>query len=124
MEGEKARVFHILRSEALETRQTPYGSVGQLFRGEGIEAVWVCKQDEAIDPGWFSQSTVDLILVLQGQLRVEFEEQPAAPQILDPGDLLIVPSNTRCCAYRWPRERKEATVFVAVYPVGANSCPH
>ena len=124
MGSEKVRVFHTLRGEALETRYTPYGSVGKLFSGEGIEAVWVCKQNEAVDPGWFSQSTVDLILVVQGQLRVEFEQQPPDDQILEPGDLLILPRKTRCRAYRWPRNRKEATVFLAVYPVGPGSPQH
>lgn len=110
------RIFHILQREALEIKTTPYGCVGGVFSGEGIEAVWVSKQDEAIDREWFSQSKVDLIIVLQGQLRVEFEQQDLVPQVLHPGDLLILPSDTRCRAYRWPRDLKEATVFLAVYP--------
>ncbi|HET7089860.1 MAG TPA: hypothetical protein VFL17_14580 [Anaerolineae bacterium] len=111
------QVFRILCGDAVETRHTPYGSVGTVFSGEGIEAVWVSKQDEAIEPGWFSQSTVDLILVVQGQLHVEFERPDLAPRVLEPGNLLVLPANTRCRAYRWPRDRKEATVFLAVYPV-------
>jgi quercetin dioxygenase-like cupin family protein len=111
------RVFRILCEDALEINHTPFGSVGKVFSGQGIEAVWVSKQDEAIDPEWFSQPMVDLIVVLQGQLRVEFEQEDLAPLVLDPGDLLVLPPDTRCRAYRWPRERKEATVFLAVYPV-------
>lgn len=109
-------VFCILRGDALETNQRPTGTVGRVFSGEGIEAVWVSKQNEAMDPGWFSQPMVDLIVVLQGQLRVEFEREVLAPLVLDPGDLLVLPPDTRCRAYRWPRDRKEATVFLAVYP--------
>lgn len=110
-------VFRVLRGDALETKQQPTGSVGRVFSGEGIEAAWVCKQEEAIDPGWFSQPMVDLIVVLQGQLRVEFEQEDLSPLVLDPGDLLVLPPDTRCRAYRWPRDRKEGTVFLAVYPV-------
>lgn len=110
-------VFRILRGDALGTNQQPTGGVGRVFSGEGIEAVWVSKREEAIDPGWFSQPMVDLIVVLQGQLRVEFEQEVLAPLVLDPGDLLVLPSDTRCRAYRWPRDRKEATVFLAVYPL-------
>ena len=110
------RIFHILAGDALEVADTPTGSVGRVFSGEGVEAVWVSKQDEAIDPDWFSQSTVDLIVVLQGQLRVEFEAGGYPPRVLDLGDLLVLPANTRCRAYRWPRDRVAATVFLAVYP--------
>lgn len=116
-EQQAPRIFHILDQDALEIRRTLYGSVGRLFRGEGVEAVWVSKREEDIDPGWFSQSTVDLIVVLQGQLRVEFAQAELGPRVLAPGDLLLLPANTRCRAYRWPRDRKEATVFLAVYPV-------
>jgi hypothetical protein len=65
--------------------------VGTLFRGEGIEAVWVRKQGEEIDPGWFSQPTTDLLVVMHGQLRVEFEDDAKAPLIMQPGALLVLP---------------------------------
>lgn len=48
------RIFHISSYEALEIQHSSFGSVGKLFRGEGIEAVWVKKEAEAIDPDWFS----------------------------------------------------------------------
>jgi hypothetical protein len=110
------QVFRILCGDAVETRHTPYGSVGTVFSGEGIEAVWVSKQDEVVESGWFSQSKVDLLLVIQGELYVEFERSDLAARVLASGDLLILPANTRCRAYRWPRDRKEATVFLAAYP--------
>ncbi len=113
----KPRIFRILRQNALEIKNTPFGSVGKLFSGERIEAVWVRKQNEDIDPDWFSQPVVDLILVVQGKLKVEFERSDLSSQVLEPGDLLILPANTRCRAYRWPRDAEEATVFIAVYPV-------
>jgi quercetin dioxygenase-like cupin family protein len=111
------QVFRILQKEALERpRSSPTGEVGRLFSSAGMEAVWVSKQDEDVDPEWFSQPMVDLILVVQGQLRVEFERPDLPVRVLDPGDLLVLPPNMRCRAYRWPRERREATVFLAVYP--------
>jgi hypothetical protein len=67
------RIFNLLNDEALEISFSPYGSVGRLFTGEGLEAVWVKKDAEEVDPGWFEQPVVDLILVVQGQLKVEFE---------------------------------------------------
>src|SRR5574341_823643 len=111
------RVFHLPQGDALEVKTTPFGSVGKVFSGEGSEAVWVRKEDEAIDPGWFSQPAVDLILVVQGKLKVEFEDPELDSEVLEIGDLLALPSNTRCRAYRWPREAREPTVFFAAYPV-------
>jgi hypothetical protein len=115
-EPQRPQVFHVLRGDALAVRPSPTGSVGTLFSGAGIEMVWVAKQDEAIDRAWFSQGTVDLLVVLRGQLRVELERQELDTLVLDPGDLLVLPPNTRCRAYRWPRDRREATIFLAVYP--------
>ncbi len=110
------QIFNLIRGDALEITQSAFGSVGRLFTGQGLEAVWVKKEAEEIDPGWFSQPKVDLILVVQGQLKVEFESSDQAVRILNPGELLILPPNTRCRAYRWPREAKEGTIFLAVYP--------
>lgn len=114
-------MFNVLRGEALDVIPSPYGRVGQLFSGEGVEAVWVAKQGEEIDPGWFSQDRVDLILVMQGQLRFEFEREDFPARVLRPGDCMILPANTRCRAYRWPRDRQRASLFVAVYPLPAAS---
>lgn len=114
---DKPQIYLILRDEASELRHSPFGSVGTLFSGEGIEAVWVKKQGEEIDPDWFSQPMVDLILVLQGKLKIEFERTDLTPRMPEPGDRIVLPPETRCCANRWLREAEGATMFLAVYPV-------
>ncbi len=114
------QVFNILKSEAEEIHDSDFGSVGTIFSGEGVEAVWVKKQAEQVDPDWFLQPMVDLILVVQGRLKVEYERADLAECVLEPGDMLVLPANTRCRAYRWPREVEEATMFVAVYPKSRN----
>lgn len=116
-EHQEPHVFHLLQGEALDIHRSPTGNVGRVFCGEGLEAVWVAKQQEVIDTAWFSQPSVDLLIILQGQLRVEFEQTQQASVSLEPGDLLVLPPHTRCRAYRWPRDRQEATIFLAVYPV-------
>ena len=110
------QVFNLFKDDALEISRSPYGSVGRMFTGEGLEAVWVKKEAEDVDPGWFSQPVVDLILVVKGQLMVEYEQPGFVSRILKPGELLILPPKTRCRAYRWPREAIEGTIFLAVYP--------
>lgn len=72
--------------------------------------VWVCKQDEDIDPGWFSQPDTDIA----GQLRVEFKAEPSTTLTLRQGDVLVLPPDTACRAYRWLRDSKQAAVFLAV----------
>ncbi|HLO13642.1 MAG TPA: hypothetical protein VK206_02360 [Anaerolineales bacterium] len=110
------RIFQILNEEALEIQHSPFGSVGNIFSGEGVEAVWVKKQSEKIDPDWFSQPMVDLIVVLKGKLRLEFEQNDLEPCVLEQGDLLVLQPGTRCRAYSWPRDSEESAVFLAVYP--------
>ena len=96
-----------------------FGAGGTVHSGDGIEVVWVAKQDEPIDADWFSTDTVDLMLVVRGRLRVEFADQAFPELTLDTGQLLVLPAHTRCRAYRWPRDSREATVFVAVDPQAA-----
>src|SRR5262249_7279060 len=93
---------------------TPYGSVGTILERDSTEVVWVCKQDEDIDPGWFSQPDTDVLCVVAGQLRVESKAEPSAALTLQPGDVLVLPPDTACRAYRFPRDSKQATMFLAV----------
>jgi hypothetical protein len=118
------QVLNILSGDALEITHSAFGNVGRLFTDEGVEAVWVKKEAEEIDPGWFSQPMVDLILVMQGMLKVEYERPDLSSRVLKPGEMLILPANTRCRAYRWPREAGEATLFMAVYPLSINNSSH
>jgi hypothetical protein len=90
-EHQEPQVFHLLQGDALDIHRSPTGDVGRVFRGEGVEAVWVAKQQEVIDADWFSMPSVDLLIILQGQLRVEFEQDQQASVVLEPGDLLILP---------------------------------
>jgi hypothetical protein len=111
-------VFNVALGQAREVRSTPFGAVGTVFSGQGIEMVWVSKLAEPIDQSWFCPDRVDLILVVQGQLKFEFESPGQPDRVLSAGEVLVLPAGQRCRAYRWPRDRREATVFVAVYPTG------
>ena len=113
------QVFNVLRGEASHVRSTPFGDVGTVFSGRSMELVWVSKQGEPVDDSWFRMKAVDLIMVLQGQLKFEFESPDNDDRILEAGDLLVLPAGARCRAYRWPRDASEATIFVAAYPTSA-----
>jgi hypothetical protein len=110
-----------LRGQARQVRSTPFGDVGTVFSGQGIEMVWVSKLAEPIDQNWFASDEVDLILVVHGQLKVEFESPSQPDRVLSVGDVLVLPARERCREYRWPRDARQATIFVAAYPTGPNA---
>jgi uncharacterized protein len=110
------QVFNVLRGEATHIRSTPFGDVGTVFSGRRMELVWVSKKGEPIDDSWFRMKAVDLIMVVQGQLKVEFEAADCDDRVLGAGELLVLPAEARCRAYRWPRDASQATIFVAAYP--------
>ncbi|HTZ92662.1 MAG TPA: pyridoxamine 5'-phosphate oxidase family protein [Streptosporangiaceae bacterium] len=110
------QVFNVLRGEANNVRSTPFGDVGTVFSGRSMELVWVSKHGEPVDDSWFRMKAVDLIMVLQGQLKFEFESPDHHDRVLEAGDLLVLPAEARCRAYRWPRDASQATIFVAAYP--------
>lgn len=122
--GPAPEVFNVVLGQAREVRSTPFGDVGTVFSGQGIEMVWVSKLAEPIDQDWFSSDRVDLILVVQGQLKFEFESSGQPDRVLSAGEVLVLPAGQRCRAYRWPRDRREATVFVAAYPTGQSPDGH
>ncbi len=113
--------YRIPGREALDVRKSTTGEVGRLFTGEGIEAVWVLKKGEKIDSEWFTQKSVDLIIVLQGKLKVEFKDKVFESRIMEPNDLLVLSPNTSCRAYRWPRSTKKPTIFLALYPINTKT---
>ena len=109
-------VFNVLRREASHIRSTPFGEVGTVFSGRGMELAWVSKHGEPVDENWFSSHEVDVMLVIQGQLKLEFDSPSHPDCVLGVGEVLVLPAGTRCRAYRWPRDAGQPTIFVAAYP--------
>jgi quercetin dioxygenase-like cupin family protein len=97
-------------------RRTPYGSVWDVFSAHGLDAALVVKKGEEIDPDWFSPEVVDLVLMLRGRLRVEFDDDAGPALTMRPGQLLVLEPGVRCRAYRWPRSSPRPAVFLAVSP--------
>lgn len=114
-------VFNVLAGEASHIRATPFGDVGTVFSGQRMEFVWVSKHGEPVDENWFSMKEVDLIMVVQGQLRLEFDSPAQRDRILNVGEALVLPADARCRAFRWPRDSDHATIFVAAYPTPEQS---
>jgi hypothetical protein len=119
--GGQVRVVNVLSGEAAHVRQTPFGDVGTVFSSPDLEVVWVSKLGEPVDEHWFSSHDPDVILVVQGQLKFEFEDPAEADRVLGLGDVLTLPAQTRCRAYSWPRRAGQQAVFVAAYPASRAS---
>jgi quercetin dioxygenase-like cupin family protein len=117
------RLVDLLANQRPGERSTPYGSVWDVLSADGLEAVVVVKDGEEIDPGWFSSEVVDLIVLLRGRLRVEFERSAQPSLTMKPGQLLVIGPGVRCRAYRWPRSSPRPAVFLAVYPPAPATSP-
>ena len=126
--GEPVRVVNVLTREGSRSivapvsgdapgvRSTPFGDVGTIFSSPDLEVVWVSKLGEPVDEHWFSSHDPDVIMVVQGQLKFEFEKPGEEDRVLGVGDVLTLPAQTRCRAYSWPRHAGQTAVFVAAYP--------
>lgn len=113
----EVRVVNVLGRESAHVRSTPFGDVGTVFAGPDIEVVWVSKHGEPVDEHWFSSHEPDVILLVQGRLKFEFDAPSEPDRVLGVGDVLVLPAKTRCRAYSWPRDSREPALFVAAYPV-------
>ena len=107
------RGVRITAREALETRETPYGSVGVVHRGKDLQAWWIWKDDEEIDADWSEIPYEDLLYVIQGTLRLELEDED--PIDLAAGECFVIPAKHRFRGYRWPRDGGPC-LFLAVGP--------
>jgi uncharacterized protein len=114
-------VYNVLGGEASHIRTTPFGDVGTVFSGQHMEFVWVSKHGEPIDENWFRMKEVDLIMVVQGQLKLEFDSPAARDRVLSVGEVLVLPADARCRAFRWPRDSDHTTIFIAAYTTTAQS---
>jgi mannose-6-phosphate isomerase-like protein (cupin superfamily) len=98
--------------------RTPYGSVEDVQAGRDLEAWWILKEGEEIEPGPAVMDHDDLLYVAEGSLRLELEGRE--PFVLNAGELFVIPGGTPFRGYRWPRESGERCRFLAVAPAGSS----
>ncbi len=92
-------------------RQTPYGSVEELYAGPELRAWRIHKDDEQLEPTAQVCTRDDLLYVVEGTLRLELDD--GDPIDVHAGELHVIPAGTRYRGYRWPRDGAPCT-FVAV----------
>jgi mannose-6-phosphate isomerase-like protein (cupin superfamily) len=108
--------LNVIAREALSRHDSPFGAVGLMHEGSDLEAWWIWKDREEIEPTLAVMDRDDLLLVVQGSLRLELEGRD--PIVLSAGDLFVIPAGTPFRGYRWPRDSGPCQ-FVAVAPAGA-----
>ena len=59
--------------EASSVEISPYGSVGVVHSGPDLEAWWVWKDDEDVEPVQAVVDREDLLYVIRGSLRLELD---------------------------------------------------
>ena len=110
-------VLDVIAREALALEETPYGAVGTVHAGSDLDAWWIWKDGEDVDPELSVCDREDLLYVVRGELRLELEGRE--PVVLEAGDVFVIPAGTPFRGYRWPREDDEPCLFLAVAPAGA-----
>ncbi|HEU5215733.1 MAG TPA: cupin domain-containing protein [Gaiellaceae bacterium] len=102
--------------EALSVAVTPYGATGVVHSGADLEAWWIWKDDEDVEPTSAVMDSEDLLYVISGSLRLELEGQES--RVIRRGEAFVIPARTPFRGYRWPRDG-EPCLFLAVAPAGA-----
>lgn len=103
--------MNVRMHDAPEKPESPYGAVGVLHDGADLQAWWIWKDDEEIDPEWSEMPREDLLYVIEGTLRLELEGDE--PRDLSSGECFVIPSGRRFRGYRWPRDGQPC-LFLAV----------
>jgi mannose-6-phosphate isomerase-like protein (cupin superfamily) len=96
-------------------RETPYGTVEVLSEGEDVTVWRIRKDGEEVDPTLARADREDVLVVVEGALRLELEGRE--PVVLEAGEAYVIPAGTPFRGYRWPRDGAPCE-FVAVAPSG------
>lgn len=102
--------------EALAEERSRFGTVGVVHSGVDLDAWWIWKDDEDVEPTFAVMDREDLLYVVSGSLRLELEGGES--HVLRPGDAYVIPAGKPFRGCRWPRDG-EACLFLAVAPAGA-----
>jgi mannose-6-phosphate isomerase-like protein (cupin superfamily) len=107
---------NVTAREALSIETSDFGSVGVVHSGADLEAWWIWKDQEDVEPTLAVMDREDLLFVISGSLRLELENQES--RIIRAGEAFVIPAGTPFRGYRWPRDG-EPCLVLAVAPAGS-----
>lgn len=109
-------VVDVAAREAISVEDSPYGSVGVVHSGADLEAWWIWKDSEEIEPAPAVMDREDLLYVIRGSMRLEIDGQERC--VIGPGEVVVIPAGNAFRGCRWPRDG-EPCLFLAVAPAGS-----
>jgi hypothetical protein len=102
----------VVARQALSQEDSPYGAVGILHSGSDLEARWIWKDGEEVEPTLSVMDRDDLLYVVRGSLRLELRgtrarRRPSRRVVRDPGPHAVpwVPLAERQRTLPVPRSR-------------------
>jgi len=107
---------NLLSGEGLTYSETPYGRVAVVASLPGFRAAWIYKDQEFIDPSLDVKYVDDLIVMLEGGLKLELRGDEPQDIELRPGDAFVIPAGVPFRGYRYPRDQAQPTIFLGIYP--------
>ncbi len=113
--------MNLLSGEGLTYSETPYGRVATVASLPGLRAAWIYKDQEQIDPSLDRKDVDDVIVVLQGGLKLELRGDQPQDIVLGPGDAFVIPAGVPFRGYRHPRGQVQPTIFLGIYPLREGS---
>jgi mannose-6-phosphate isomerase-like protein (cupin superfamily) len=106
--------------EASSVKLSPYGSVGVVHSGADLEAWWIWKAGEEVEPTQAVVDREDLLYIIKGSLRLNLDGGES--HVLHAGEAFVIPAGTPFRGYRWPRDGAPC-LFLAVAPAEATFTP-
>ena len=107
--------MNLLSGEGITHHETPYGRVAVVASQPEFEVAWIYKEDEPVDPSLSTMEVDDVIVVLQGGLKLELRGEEPHDIVLGPGDVFTIPAGVPFRGYRYPREQTQPTIFLGIY---------
>lgn len=105
----------VVGRQALATKASRFGTVGTVHSGRDLDAWWIWKDAEEMEPTMAVMDHDDLLYVVRGALRLELAEDEG--HVISAGEVFVIPAGTAFRGYRWPRDG-EPCLFLAVAPAG------
>ncbi len=104
--------FRTVKEERDASRGVVY-RVAELENTNGLLVEWVMKRHWAVESGWYTVESDDLVIVTLGAMRLDFRDSDRPSVILQMGDCILLPAGTVCRGTAVPTTG-EPCAFVSV----------
>jgi hypothetical protein len=110
--------FRTVKEERDASRGVVY-RVAELENPSDLVVEWVMKRHWAMEPGWYTVKSDDLVIVTLGAMRLDFRDSARPSVVLQMGDCILLPAGTVCRGTAVPTTG-EPCAFVSVSAARTN----